>query len=63
MAMIMHITPMFITGANDLQVYTTTNFESLVQEWIRYTLASSTDGYVISYNINGTAVQIEVQVL
>jgi len=49
-----YTTPMFITGANDLQVYTTTNFESLVQEWIRYTAASSTDGYAISYNINGT---------
>ena len=49
-----YTTPMFIRNDNDLQVYTTTNFESLVQEWIRYTAASSTDGYAISYNINGT---------
>ena len=30
--------------ANDLQVYTDATFESLLQEWIRYTAVSSTDG-------------------
>ena len=46
--------PVFITGANHLQVYSLTNFESLTQGWIRYTAASSSDGYSITYNINGT---------
>ena len=46
--------PMFIRNDNDLQVYTTTNWNTLTQEWIRYTAASSSDGYAISYNINGT---------
>ena len=35
---------------NDLQVFPETEFESLIQEWIRYTAASSTDGYAIDYS-------------
>ena len=49
-----YTSPMFITSANQLQVFATATFESLVQDWIRYTAASSSDGYSISYNINGT---------
>ena len=49
-----YTSPMFIRGDNHLQVYPTASFESLIQEWIRYTAASSSDGYSISYNINGS---------
>ena len=43
--------PFFITASNNLQEFSTTTFNSLLQEWIRYTAASSTDGYAISYSI------------
>jgi hypothetical protein len=43
--------PFSINASNHLQEYTSAGFESLVQEWIRYTAASSTDGYSISYNL------------
>ena len=43
--------PFFINGSNNLQVFAEATFESLIQEWIRYTAASSTDGYAISYNL------------
>ena len=43
--------PFYINAQNNLQEYTTATFESLLQEWIRYTAASSTDGYSISYNL------------
>ena len=43
--------PMSLDGSNNLQVYPEATFESLIQEWIRYTAVSSTDGYSLSYNI------------
>jgi len=43
--------PFFINASNNLQEYTAATFESLVQGWIRYTAASSTDGYKITYNL------------
>ncbi len=43
--------PFFINAGNNLQIFAEATFESLIQEWIRYTAASSTDGYSISYNI------------
>ena len=43
--------PMSIDGSNNLQVYPEATFESLIQEWIRYTAVSSTDGYSLSYNM------------
>ena len=43
--------PFFINGSNNLQVFAEATFESLIQEWIRYTAVSSTDGYSLSYNI------------
>jgi len=46
--------PFFINTSNNLQEYTTATFNSLLQEWIRYTAASSTDGYSISYNLGTT---------
>ena len=43
--------PFYINASNHLQEYTSASFQSLVQEWIRYTAASSTDGYKITYNL------------
>ena len=43
--------PFFINASNHLQEFNTTTFNSLLQEWIRYTAASSTDGYAISYSL------------
>ena len=43
--------PFYINAGNNIQVYPEATFESLIQEWIRYTAASSADGYSISYNI------------
>jgi len=43
--------PISVDGSNNLQVYPEATFESLIQEWIRYTAVSSTDGYSLSYNI------------
>ena len=43
--------PMSIDSSNNLQVFPEATFESLIQEWIRYTAVSSTDGYSLSYNM------------
>jgi len=43
--------PLLLDASNNLQIYPEATFESLVQEWIRYTAVSSTDGYSLSYNI------------
>jgi len=42
-----------IDGSNHLQ-QTGSSFDTLCQEWIRYTAASSGDGYTIRYNFNGS---------
>ena len=46
--------PMILDASNNIQVFPEATFESLIQEWIRYTAVSSADGYSISYNINGS---------
>ena len=46
--------PYFIRTDSDLQEFTEVTFEALIKEWIRYTAASSADGYGISYNIGTT---------
>ena len=46
--------PLFVTGSDMLQSFPEATFESLMQEWIRYTAVSSADGYSISYNIGGS---------
>ncbi len=46
--------PLFVTGSDMLQSFPEATFESLMQEWIRYTAVSSSDGYSISYNIGGS---------
>tara|TARA_A100001011_G_scaffold340004_2_gene371790 strand:+ start:1979 stop:2914 length:936 start_codon:yes stop_codon:yes gene_type:complete len=56
--------PFFINASNHLQEYASATFQSLLSEWIRYTAASSTDGYKITYaigtsgsgNTRGTAI-------
>jgi len=45
-----YTTPMLIDGSNNIQTYPEATFESLMQEWIRYTAVSSTDGYALSYS-------------
>jgi len=46
--------PLHIRSDNDLQSFTSSAFESLLQGWIRQTATSSTDGYKISYNIGSS---------
>ena len=46
-----YILPFYVNASNHLQEYDATTFESLLQEWIRYTAASSADGYTIRYNL------------
>jgi len=46
--------PISIDGSNNLQIYPEATFESLIQEWIRYTAVSSTDGYSLSYNMGAS---------
>ena len=41
---------MLIDGSNNIQTYPEATFESLMQEWVRYTAASSADGYALSYS-------------
>lgn len=45
-----YTTPMLIDSSNNIQTYPEATFESLIQEWIRYTAASSSDGYSITYS-------------
>ncbi len=46
--------PYFVRTDSDLQEFTEATFEALIKEWIRYTTASSADGYAISYNMGVT---------
>ena len=43
--------PYYVNASNNIQQFTSATFDSLLQEWIRYTAASSADGYSISYNL------------
>jgi len=47
--------PFFLDGSNDVKEFTTAAFDSLLQEWVRYTAASSSDGYAISYTLGTVA--------
>ena len=46
-----YTSPILIDGSSNLQEYATATFNSLLQEWIRYTAVSSSDGYSLSYNV------------
>ena len=48
------VEPVFIDSGDNLKEYLESDFESLMQEWIRYTAASSSDGYSISYNVGSS---------
>ena len=48
------VEPVFIDSGDNLKEYLEADFESLMQEWIRYTAVSSSDGYSISYNIGAS---------
>ena len=48
------VEPVFIDTNNNLKEYLEADFESLMQEWIRYTAVSSSDGYSISYNVGSS---------
>ena len=43
--------PYYVNASNNIQQFTSATFNLLAQEWIRYTAASSADGYSISYNL------------
>ena len=43
--------PYFLDGSNNIKEFTTAAFDSLLQEWMRYTAASDTGGYKIRYNL------------
>ena len=43
--------PYSIDSNNNIREYTDAAFQALLQEWMRYTAASSSDGYALSYNI------------
>ena len=52
--------PLFIESSNNLQTYPDATFESLMQEWIKYTAVSSADGYSFAYNV-GTSGSGEIR--
>ena len=52
--------PLFIEGSNNLQIYPDATFETLMQEWIKYTAVSSADGYSFAYNV-GTSGSGEIR--
>ena len=43
--------PYFLDFSNNIQEFTTANFDALLQAWIKSTAAGSTDGFAISYNL------------
>ena len=43
--------PYFLDGSNNIQEFTTANFDALLLSWIKSTAAGSSDGYAISYNL------------
>ena len=49
-----YTSPMFINAQNNIQEFNTTAWESLLQEWIRHTAATSSDGYKISYSLGSS---------
>ena len=53
-AVVSYVSPMFINASNNIQEYNTTSFESLLQEWIRHTAASSSDGHKITYSLGSS---------
>jgi hypothetical protein len=46
--------PLYIDASNNVKEFTQAELEALLSNYIRYEVASSTLGYSLSYNINGT---------
>ncbi len=46
--------PFYVNAGNNLQEYDATTFQTLLSEWIRYTAASSSDGYKITYTLGSS---------
>ena len=46
--------PYFLDGSNNIKEFTTSAFDTLLQEWMQYTAVSSGDGYSLSYNIGAS---------
>ena len=46
--------PLLIRSDNNLQTFTSSTFENLLQEWVRKTATDSSEGYSISYNIGAS---------
>tara|TARA_B100000035_G_scaffold249898_1_gene218790 strand:+ start:272 stop:1213 length:942 start_codon:yes stop_codon:yes gene_type:complete len=46
--------PYFLDGSNNIKEFTTAAFDSLLQEWMRYTAASDTGGYKIRYSLGAS---------
>jgi len=46
--------PYFLDGSNNIKEFTTSAFDTLLQEWMQYTAVSSTDGYSLSYNVGAS---------
>jgi len=43
--------PYFLDGSNNIKEFAGATFDSLLQEWMRYTASADTGGYKIRYNI------------
>ena len=54
-AAISYTEPYFLDGSNNIQEFTTANWNSLMLGWIKKTAADSSDGYAISYSLGTTA--------
>jgi len=49
-----YTSPVLIDGSSNLQEYPDNTFKSMLQEWIRHTAVSSSDGYKLSYNVGAS---------
>jgi hypothetical protein len=47
--------PYYLDGSNNINEFTTANWNSLMLGWIKKTAAESSDGYAISYSLGTTA--------
>lgn len=46
--------PMYADASNNLQAYTTAGIGTLLQEYVRHQVVSSSTGYTLTYNIDGS---------
>ncbi len=53
-AVITYTEPYYLDASSNIKEYTTAAFNSLIQEWTRYTAVSSGDGYSLAYNIGAS---------